>query len=71
MVVLDSVLAHMMVFLYTCSSGINAHMLRALEGHRVGSKALQGSETETRELLERTKESNILLAEWSVCLVND
>ena len=52
--------AYLMVSLYLCSSGSNAGgELRVLEGHRVSSKALQGSETETRKLLGGTEEKNV------------
>ena len=65
-VVIDGVLwvtisvAFLTVFLFPCSSGSNTQgKLRALEDYVFSAqKALQGSETETRELLGGRKEKS-------------
>ena len=53
-------MAHLTVSLYLRSSGSNAQgESRALEGHVSAQKALQGSETETRDLLGGREEKSI------------
>ena len=51
---------HLAVSLYHCSCGRNAEgALRAFKGRHVILKALQGFETEMRELLTGTEEKSI------------
>ena len=51
---------HLTVSLYLCSSGSNARgESRPEKGAVSAQKALQGSETETRELLGGTEENSV------------
>ena len=59
----EEVRLHLMVSLYSFSSGSNAQgESRALEGRRVSSESLKGFETETKKLLGGMEENSFSLA---------